>query len=309
MTSEFTPRKAEKHSVKLKMAIQGPSGSGKTEGALALATNFAPDAKILVIDTENDSASLYADRYNFDTISLTAPYTSERYKKAMQVAAQNSYDVLIVDSLTQQWDGDGGILRRKEEKDRSGGNSFTNWASFTPEHTGFMEFIKQLPVHTICTMRTKQAYVLEKNDRGKETPRKVGLDPIQRDGTEYEYTIVFDVNMAHRATTSKNRTTLFQTDDPIDLASPKVAGEIRDWLANGLPPEFADSIQVQKLWNACAASGKTKEDIKAKFAEAKILHTTQISLDWYEVLMEWATPTPVIANIHGVEATDDDIPF
>jgi hypothetical protein len=307
MSNEFTPRKAEKHSVKLKMAIQGPSGSGKTEGALALATNFAPDAKILVIDTENDSASLYADRYNFDTISLTAPYTSDRYKKAMQVAAQNGYDVLIVDSLTQQWDGEGGILRRKEEKDRSGGNSFTNWASFTPEHTGFMEFIKQLPVHTICTMRTKQAYVLEKNDRGKETPRKVGLDPIQRDGTEYEYTIVFDVNMVHRATTSKNRTTLFQTDDPIDLASPKVAGEIRDWLANGLPPEFADSVQVGKLWEACAASGKTKDEVKAKFAEAKIQSPNHITLDWYEVLMEWAKETPVSTN--GVEATDDDIPF
>lgn len=311
MTNEFVPRKAEKHVVKLKMAIQGPSGSGKTEGALAMATNFVPDAKILVIDTENDSASLYADRYNFDTISLTAPYTSERYKKAMQVAAQNGYDVLIVDSLTQQWDGEGGILRRKEEKDRSGGNSFTNWASFTPEHTSFMEFIKQLPVHTICTMRTKQAYVLEKNDRGKETPRKVGLDPIQRDGTEYEYTIVFDVNMAHRATTSKNRTTLFNTDDPIDLASPKVAEEIREWLANGIPSEYADSIQVQKLWDACAASGKTKDEIKAKFDEAKIPSVKQITLDWYEVLLEWAKegiPQPAI-NIHGVEATDDDIPF
>lgn len=304
MINEFAPRKAQKHSVKLKMAIQGPSGSGKTEGALALATNFTPNAKILVVDTENDSASLYADRYEFDTISLTAPYTSERYKKAMQVAAAGGYDVLIVDSLTQQWDGEGGILRRKEEKDRSGGNSFTNWASFTPEHTGFMEFIKQLPVHTICTMRTKQAYVLEKNDRGKETPRKVGLDPIQRDGTEYEYTIVFDVNMAHRATTSKNRTTLFQTDDPIDLASPKVAGEIRDWLANGLPPMYADTIQVQKLWDACAASGKTKEDIKAKFAEAKIPSTTQITLDWYEALMEWAVQPSA-----PFEATDSDIPF
>lgn len=288
MTNEFAPRKAQKHSVKLKMAIQGPSGSGKTEGALALAKNFVPNAKILVVDTENDSASLYADRYDFDTISLTAPYTSMRYRQAMQVAATGGYDVLIVDSISQQWDGEGGILRRKEEKDRSGGNSFTNWASFTPEHTGFMEFIKQLPVHTIVTMRSKQAYVLEKNDRGKETPRKVGLDPIQREGAEYEYTIVFEVGMSHRATTSKNRTTLFKDEELIDLTSPKVATELREWLSNGLPPMYADSIQVQKLWEKCSESKKTKEQVKAKLDEAGIKKVTEIPIDWYESLMEWA---------------------
>jgi hypothetical protein len=246
MSSEFTPKKAQKAAVKLKMAIQGPSGSGKTEGALALAKNFMPNAKILLIDTENSSASLYADRYDFDTIPLTAPYTSQRYVNAMREAVTGGYDVLIVDSITQQWDGEGGILRRKEEKDRSGGNSFTNWASFTPEHTRFMEFIKQLPVHTIVTMRSKQAYILEKNDKGKEAPRKVGLDPIQREGTEYEYTIVFEVNMAHRATTSKNRTTLFQTDELIDLTSPKVAEELKAWLANGiLLPRPAEDVVGQ----------------------------------------------------------------
>ncbi len=321
MNNEFAPRRAQKHSVKLKMAIQGPSGSGKTEGALALAKNFVPNAKILVVDTENDSASLYADRYDFDTISLTAPYTSDRYKKAMQAAAEGGYDVLIVDSLTQQWDGEGGILRRKEEKDRGGGNSFTNWASFTPEHTGFMEFIKQLPVHTICTMRTKQAYVLEKNDRGKETPRKVGLDPIQRDGTEYEYTIVFDVNMAHRATTSKNRTTLFQTDDPIDLSSPKVATEIREWLANGAEPLYADSTQVLHLWEECKNAGKFKADVTAELNRLGVKDLNKIARPCYDELMAWATASAppkedlapgsnfVSANIHGVEVTDDDLPF
>lgn len=317
MINEFAPRKAQKHSVKLKMAIQGPSGSGKTEGALALAKNFVPNAKILVVDTENDSASLYADRYEFDTISLTAPYTSERYKKAMQVAATNSYDVLIVDSISQQWDGEGGILRRKEEKDRSGGNSFTNWASFTPEHTAFLEFIKQLPVHTIVTMRTKQAYVLEKNDRGKETPRKVGLDPLQRDGTEYEFTIVFDVNMSHRSTTSKNRTTLFQTDDPIDLTSPMVAGEIRDWLANGARPLFADSQQVVKLWEECKSAGKSRADVTAELNRVEVKDLNKIPMPIYDALLVWAKAMPkedpapgfnYQPNIHSVEVTDDDIP-
>jgi len=235
VANEFQPRKAQKHSVKLKMAIQGPSGSGKTEGALALAKNFVPNAKILVVDTENESASLYADRYDFDTIPLSAPYTSDRYRKAMQAAVEGGYDVLIVDSLTQQWDGEGGILRRKEALDRQpGSNSYTNWSTYTPEHTAFVEFIKQLPIHTICTLRTKQEYVLETNAKGKQQPRKVGMAPIQRDGLEYEFTIVFEVGMSHQATASKNRTNLFADDEPINLTSEDVASKMREWLANGV---------------------------------------------------------------------------
>jgi hypothetical protein len=232
--SEFTPRKATKSRVKLKMAIQGPSGSGKTEGALALAKHLVPNGRVLLIDTENESASLYANRYDFDTISLTAPYTSERYKQAMQVAAEHKYDVLIVDSLSQQWDGEGGILRRKESLDRTpNSNSFTNWAKFTPEHTAFVEFIKQIPIHTIATVRTKQDYVIEENERGKKTPRKIGMAPIQRDGMEYEFTLVFDVSMGHMAMPSKNRTTLFGDGDAVDLTDPKIAISLRQWLEDG----------------------------------------------------------------------------
>lgn len=237
MTSEFIPRKATKSRVKLKMAIQGPSGSGKTEGALALAKHLVPDGRVLLIDTENESASLYANRYDFDTIPLAPPYHSDRYKAAMQVAVDQKYDVLIVDSITHQWDGVGGILRRKEELDRQpGSNSYTNWSRFTPEHTAFIEFIKQIPVHTIVTMRSKQDYVLEANDKGKQTPKKVGMAPIQRDGTEYEYTLVFDVDMGHKAIASKNRTTLFQNFEQVDLCDPQVAIGIREWLDDGADP-------------------------------------------------------------------------
>lgn len=234
MNAEFLPRKAHKSRVKLKLAIQGPSGSGKTEGALALAKHLVPDGKVLLIDTENESASLYANRYDFDTIPLRPPYTSERYKAAMHAAIEHKYDVLIVDSITHQWDGQGGILRRKEELDRTpGSNSYTNWARFTPEHTGFIEFIKQIPIHTIVTMRSKQDYVLEANDKGKQTPKKVGLAPIQREGTEYEYTLVFDVDMGHKAIASKNRTTLFGNFEQVDLTDPAVAIGIREWLDDG----------------------------------------------------------------------------
>lgn len=226
-------KKAEKRQVKLKLGIQGPSGSGKTEGALGLATNLWPNAKILVVDTENESASLYADRYEFDTIPLDPPFESIRYEACIDYAVDNHYDVLILDSVTHQWDGEGGILRRKEELDRRpNSNSFTNWAALTPEHTHFIESIKQAPIHIIATMRSKQEYTLQQNDKGKSKPVKLGMSPIQREGFDYEFTVVFDVQMDHKALAVKNRTGLFG-DKAIDLADPKTAEKIRDWMDNG----------------------------------------------------------------------------
>lgn len=226
-------RKAEKRQVKLKLGIQGPSGSGKTEGALALATNLWPEAKILVVDTENESASLYADRYGFDTIPLDPPFESARYESCIDYAVENGYDVLILDSVTHQWDGEGGILRRKEELDRRpNSNSFANWSTFTPEHTHFVESIKQAPIHIIATMRSKQEYALQQNDKGKSKPVKLGMSPIQRDGFDYEFTVVFDVQMDHRAIAIKNRTGLFG-DKAIDLADKKIAANMRAWLDSG----------------------------------------------------------------------------
>jgi hypothetical protein len=232
-------RKAEKRQVKLKLGIQGPSGSGKTWGALALAQNLWPEAKVLVIDTENESASLYADNFNFDTIPLDPPFESMRYEACIDYAVDNGYDVLIMDSVTHQWDGEGGILRRKEEMDRRpNANSWANWALFTPEHTAFVEKIKQAPIHIIATMRTKQEWTLEKGDKGKTKPVKNGTQPIQRDGFDYEFTLVFDVQMDHKAEIDKNRTGLFE-GKIIDLADPKVAKAIKNWLESGKPIEVA----------------------------------------------------------------------
>lgn len=237
-------RKAEKRQVKLKLCIQGPSGSCKTKGALQLATQLWPDSKILLVDTENESASLYADDFDFDTIPLDPPFESSRYEACIDYAVRSGYDVLILDTITHQWDGEGGILRRKEELDRRpGSNSFTNWATFTPEHTHFIEAIKQAPIHVIATMRSKQEYALEQNDKGKSKPVKLGMAPIQRDGMDYEFTIVFDGQMDHRCTISKDRTSLFD-DRPVNLADAKVAAKIKAWLENGKPADTQTAPKV-----------------------------------------------------------------
>ena len=88
------------------------------------------------------------------------------------------------------------------------GNSFTNWAKVTPRHNNFVQKILQSNSHIIATIRSKQDYVLsEKN--GKMVPEKVGLKGVTREGLDYEFTIVLELDLKHQATATKDRTQLF----------------------------------------------------------------------------------------------------
>jgi hypothetical protein len=138
-------------------------------------------------------------------------------------------------------------MDRKDKLDAGGGNQFSNWRELSPEHTEFIEFIKSLPIHLICTMRTKQEYVLVENERGKKQPQKVGLAPIQRDGVDYEFSLVFDLDKdSKRARIMKDRTRLngkplFAADEAIDLTDPEVAERIWLWYTSGA------RIELEKL--------------------------------------------------------------
>jgi hypothetical protein len=291
------PRKAEKKKVKLKMGIQGPSGSGKTWGALALATNLWPGSRICLIDTENGSSELYADRFEFDFLPLEPPFHTDKYIAYIDHAVRLGYDVLIIDSISHQWDGEGGILRRKEELDqRPGSNSYTNWSKFTPEHTRFKEKIVQAPIHIIATLRAKQDYILETNEKGKQTPRKVGMAPIQREGFDYEFSLTFNIQMDHRAEVDKNRTALFD-GEVLNIADPSVAERLRSWLESGaeVKPDPLKQIisqeQLNEFWNACKVGGKTKEQIKELFAAHEIQAVNkvpQIPVGKFDELLAWA---------------------
>jgi ABC-type Fe3+/spermidine/putrescine transport system ATPase subunit len=203
-------QKAQKQQKKLKIALMGPSGSGKTFSSLRLAAGLtkATNGKIAVIDTENFSSSLYAKKFNFDVAAMSPPYTVEKYLKAMEDA--KDYEVLIIDSITHAWAGEGGLLAKKESMDSRGGNSYTNWANVTKEHEQFKAKLLNFSGHLIVTMRSKMEYVLSTNEKGKQAPVKVGLAPIQRDGMEYEFDIVFDVGMNHETVVSKERFDLFK---------------------------------------------------------------------------------------------------
>lgn len=226
--------KAERKRTKIKLAITGPSGSGKTYSSLKIAKGLGD--RIAVIDTENGSASLYAGMEGmpeFDVMEITAPFTSEKYQKAIKTACEKNYDVLIIDSISHQWNGEGGIMDRmdKDKLAKPTANIYTMWAKYTPEHERFKATINQAPIHIIATMRSKQDYVLDQNEKGKTTPRKIGMAPIQRDGTEYEYSIVFDCNTEHFASVSKDRTSLFDGD--VFKIDESVGDKIKTWLESG----------------------------------------------------------------------------
>jgi hypothetical protein len=222
-------QKATRSKARMKLALQGASGSGKSLGALLIAFGLCGNwNKIAVIDTENNSSNLYAHLGEYNTLSIGPPFTPEKYIQALRLCEESNIEVIIIDSISHEWDGSGGIL---EVHSSMSGNSFTNWGKLTQRHNAFVQAILQSSCHIIGTIRSKQDYVLnEKN--GKMVPEKVGLKAIQRDGLDYEFTIVLDIDSKHNATASKDRTSLFFNvpDFKISVETGKL---IQDWCNHG----------------------------------------------------------------------------
>ena len=241
-------KKAKRSLSKLRLAVQGPSGSGKTYGALMLAKGLG--GKIAVIDTERGSASLYADLKGmpeFDVLDLDAPYTPEKYIEAIHAAEDEGYDILIVDSMTHEWDGQGGCLELIDQIARAKyrGNTWSAWSELTPRHRRFVDAMLQSKCHIIATMRSKTETVQTENDKGKKVIQKLGMKAIQRDGMDYEFTVVFDLQAdGHYATVSKDRTALF--NDPIVL-SESVGAKIADWLKSANKEEVKPKKEAEEV--------------------------------------------------------------
>lgn len=241
-------KKAKRSASKLRLALQGASGSGKTYGALLLAKGLG--GRIAVIDTERGSASLYADdpvMPEFDVLELGAPFTPEKYIEAINAAAEAGYDVLVIDSTTHEWSGSGGCLELNDAIARSKyrGNTWSAWSEITPRHRAFVDAMLTAPLHIIATMRSKTDTVQDEVN-GRKVVKKVGMKAEQRDGMDYEYTIVFDlVCDGHIANVSKDRTAMFK--DPVVL-SEEIGKKIKSWLesAGVTPEEFAALLEETK---------------------------------------------------------------
>lgn len=218
----LTIRKSSRKQAKMKLAIQGPSGSGKTYGSLLLAYGLTKDwSKVAVIDTENGSADLYADLGDYCVIPIHHPYSPEMYIKAIDVCENHGIEVIIIDSLSHCWEY---LL---DEHAKMPGNSFANWSKVTPRLTRLVQHILKSKTHIIATLRTKQDYVIS-DKNGKMVPEKVGLKAIQKDGVDYEFTTVFEVDSSHQAKSAKDRTGLFAEKPPFKISS--ATGDIiRAW--------------------------------------------------------------------------------
>ncbi|MCL8536856.1 ATP-binding protein [Chryseobacterium gallinarum] len=221
-------RQSERKKAKIKMALQGSAGSGKTYSSLLLAQGLTNGnfSTVAVIDTENGSADLYAHLGNYNVLSLTPPFTPQKYVEAIEVCEKAGIEVIILDSISHCWDY---LL---DYHSSLAGNSFTNWAKIKPLEKLFIDKILQSNVHIIATMRTKQDYVLNQKD-GKFIPEKVGLKAVQRDGIDFEFTIVFDVDIKHFAVSSKDRTGLFM-DKPEFIITSETGKKILDWCNSGI---------------------------------------------------------------------------
>jgi hypothetical protein len=232
-------QKAERKKAKLRLGLDGPSGSGKTHSALLIASGLV-SGNIFLIDTERDSATLEIGKPGipeFLHAPLYPPYTPARYQEYIREAINEGAEPIIIDSLSHAWSGNGGVLdmHDKAAKAQRSGNSWAAWREVTPEHNALVDTILNTPCHIICTMRTKTAWEVTENDKGKKVPQKIGLKPEQREGMEYEFTSVLDLSLeGHIATSSKDRTSLF--DGRHFVPNADTGKELIEWLNAGRDP-------------------------------------------------------------------------
>lgn len=227
--------RATKEKAKARIALDGPSGSGKTYTALRVATTLTPGS-VAVLDTEHGSASKYADLFEFDRFEPDS-YAPGLLIEALAVAGAAGFGTFVVDSLSHFWMGVDGMLEQVDRaaKRSAGGNTFGGWKEMAPVERRMIEAMLAYPGHVIATMRTKTEWVIEDNERGKKVPRRVGLKAQQRDGLEYEFDVVGDMNLDNELIVSKTRCPALQ-QQVIKEPGEEFAETIRGWLEAGTDP-------------------------------------------------------------------------
>jgi len=270
--------KARRTDSRLRLALLGPAGSGKTFTSLRVGhAMLAPGERLAVIDTEHASSNLYASesnpdggRFDFDVLDLAAMpgsgrYSVDKYLAAIRAAAEAGYPVLVIDSLSHAWAGEGGLLDYVNERTQRSRtrNGLEGWREATPLHNRLVEAILGYPGHVITTMRTKVQWVVEKDEKGQSVPRKVGLQPIQREGLDYEFTVVADVDPeTHTLVVRKTRCPALA-----DRAFPRAGADLADVLTGWLAG--AEACYDLRAFEAdCASEGYAADEV-AWFVEER----------------------------------------
>ena len=223
-------RQATRTKAKIRLGLSAVSGGGKTYSAILIAKGLSKGdlSKVAIIDTENGSADLYAHMGNYNVLTLHAPFSPERYIEAIKTCEEAGMNVIIIDSITHEWDGKGGCLQIQEQL----GGKYQDWAKVTPRHQAFIDAILQSKCHVITTVRRKQDYEMTKDAGGKMKVEKAGLKEVTREGFEYELTANIELDIRHNATALKDRTGLFM-DQPQFIPSEETGKKLLEWCENG----------------------------------------------------------------------------
>jgi hypothetical protein len=283
-------KKATKERLKARIALVGPSGSGKTYTSLAIAQHLG--SRIAVIDSERGSASKYASDFPEYSVLELPTFSPDNYTEAIQSAAREGFDVLIIDSLSHAWDGTDGALEQVDKagaRGRTGGGNFNAWREVTPMHNRLVNAILSAPMHVIVTMRAKTAYEVTRDEKtGKTSVVKLGLAPVQRQGVEYEFDIVGDMDQDNNLVISKTRCARLRKA-VVNCPGRDFAITVKEWLDDGVEAMLSDQ-QRRDLWNAAQLTGWTADSFKRLVTDAGIASgsTRDIPVGRYREFMAWS---------------------
>ena len=240
--------RAQRKRVKARICIGGLSKSGKSFTSLMLLRGIVGEAgRIAAIDTESGALSLYSKLTDFDVQQINH-FSPDTYVKAIDEAVRGKYDGLLIDSASHEWMGTGGVLDMVDQAPQND-KFFTGWKNATPKHNKFIQALVAAPLHVVVTMRQKAEYAIEKNEQGKNVPVKIGMQLIQREGTEYEFNFVGVMDLQHTLRIQYScvdflpNGTIVPTADGLSLGA-----SLRRWLESGegdwTPPQFAKAFYV-----------------------------------------------------------------
>lgn len=298
--SRFQAKKAERTRINAKIALMAPSGGGKTYGALRLATGMKEEiekqegrkARILMANTEGRRGYYYADEFEYEIIDLEAPYEPELFIDAIQYAEDEKFDILIIDSTSHEWEGKGGCL----ELQQKAGGTYQAWGKVTPRHEKFINKIADSNLHIIATMRGKDQYVMNTNDRGKATVEKLGVGAKQRDGFEYEFTCTFLIDQkTSMSEPQKDNTHIFEKEGSVRL-SEEHGKKIIQW-ANASKVEPPKATRVTKS----QSQNTDKDDLQDLIKKIDIIAKEKAKIDKTKVVPAIKQAGHTSANYNSIK--------
>ena len=305
----FTFRPGVRENVSLLIGLAGASGSGKTYTAFRLASGIAGGKPFAVIDTEAGRAKHYADAFKFDHGDLAPPFRPQAYADAIHAADKAGYPVIVVDSMTHEWAGEGGVLDwQAEEYERLGGREATkllSWAKPKQGHKAMVQKLLQIRAHLILCFRAEEKVDMIKEDgKTKIVPKEgpggfKGWLPICEKNLPYELTASF-LLMAERPGVpvpmklQEQHRPLFPLNVPITEES---GARIAEWARGGSAPakaappaqrdegvEYITADQVAELETLCQDHGIEPAKLRAA---AKVDRLAMIRADGYQRAKGW----------------------